>query len=328
MNDHQDSSSAPADDMVTVKSKDLAIMFADVSGSTRLYERLGDEMALEKVTRCLAMASSITRDNKGRVVKTIGDEVLCTFPTCADAISAACVIHDQLAGLKGVDDEAGNRLAMRIGIHAGAAIQEGGDVFGDAINVAARMTAQAKARQTIVSGAVRGEISPMLKSCTRYVDRAMVKGKQEAMEMYEFICHPDDATVLAELTLSGGVRAPRTLVLSCGDRTVEVSEHNPSVLVGRDSTCDLVVNEMTASRHHLRVEFRKNRLMLVDQSTNGTYILPDLESVVFARRDELALEGSGLISLGCSFKHRPKAVITYKVEEDRGGHHQQASDTP
>jgi len=317
MNDHQGSTNAPApaNDMATVKSEELAVMFADVSGSTRLYERLGDETALEKVTRCLAMASSITRDNKGRVVKTIGDEVLCTFPTCADAISAACVIHDQLAGLKGVDDEAGNRLAMRIGIHVGVAILEDGDVFGDAINVAARMTAQAKARQTVVSGAVRGEISPMLKSCTRYVDRAMVKGKQEAMEMYEFICHPDDATVLAELTLSGGATTKRTLLLRCGDESLEVSEHNPSVLAGRDSTCDLVVNEMTASRHHMRVELRKNRLVLVDQSTNGTYILPDLETVVFARRDEIALEGSGLISLGCSFKHRPKAVITYEVKE-------------
>lgn len=310
---------APTDikDATTVVSTELAILFADISGSTRLYEHLGDEEALRRISHCLELVATVTRHHGGRLVKTIGDEALCVFPGVNDAISAACDINGLLAGGDGMDDEAGKRLAVRIGLHFGPAIVEAGDVFGDAINVAARMTAQAKARQIILSGPTRVGLSPMLKSCTRYVDRALVKGKHEPMEMYEFICHPDDATVLAELTMPS-VERSRRLVLETASGRVDVGPDIPVVVIGRDASCDLVVDEMTASRQHLRIELRRNRFFVVDQSTNGTYIQPDEDEPLFARREEIALEGSGRLSLGCSFKRGPKEVVSYRVVEADG----------
>ena len=318
MND-QDSHGAGRASEPTVQSAELATMFADVSGSTRLYDELGDEAALERISHCLNLASRLTRTYDGRVIKTIGDEVLCVFRSVNDAIAAACAIQTALAGPEGVNDGSGKRLAMRVGVHFGPAILDDGDVFGDAVNVAARMTSQAKANQVIVSGATRADMSPILRSCTRYVDRATVKGKAEPMEMYEFVCHPDDATVMAELTMPGTSGGPCTMTLEGARGTVQVSEQRPTVLIGRDASCDLVVDELTASRQHLRIEYRKNRFYVVDQSTNGTHIRPDMSDAVFTRREELLLEGSGLINLGCSFKRRPEGMVRFRIRETGEG---------
>ncbi len=78
------------------KTTNLAILFADVSGSTHLFEVLGDATARVKVAECLDLLTEVTKEHNVTVIKTIGDEIMCTFPTADDAAKAAIGMHEAL----------------------------------------------------------------------------------------------------------------------------------------------------------------------------------------------------------------------------------------
>ena len=126
-------------------SRPQTILFADVSGSTRLFEVKGDVEARRLIARVLDALSAICRENGGRVIKTIGDEIMCTFPGALNGVLAACDMQRRM----GRDPEfVRDSLAVRIGLHHGDALEEqDGDVYGDAVNTAARMASLAKREQ-------------------------------------------------------------------------------------------------------------------------------------------------------------------------------------
>jgi class 3 adenylate cyclase len=113
-----------------------AVLFADVAGSTRLYEQAGDAEALATIGRCLTLAENVARGYGGRLIKTIGDEAMLVFAAADQAIEAAGEIQARMAG---APPHGTVRVAFRVGIHCGPAIERDGDVFGDSVNVAARM---------------------------------------------------------------------------------------------------------------------------------------------------------------------------------------------
>jgi class 3 adenylate cyclase len=293
-----------------------AIMFADITGSTRLYEQLGDDEARARVAECLELAAGQVAEHHGRVVKTIGDEVLCVFREVSDAVAAACGIHQLLEGTGAIPDGAGGKLTMRIGINYGPALVQDDDVFGDAVNVAARMVAVAKAKQVTMPRATRQLLPPVLQAYTRYVDLAPIKGKREPMEVYDYLCHPDDATVLAEITQHERRPEVSSARFQYREGHVEVGTERPTAVFGREYDCDLVVQDKTASRYHMKVEVRRGRVFVMDQSTNGTYILPDHGERSFLRREEAEITGTGRLSLGLSFRKHPDEVIHYQVGAD------------
>lgn len=115
----------------------LVILFADVAGSTKLYETLGDAEALATIGRCLDIMKAVCDDHGGRVVKTIGDETMAVFPLPANAAYAAIAMQTQISALR---TSKGAPLAIHAGFHFGPVIDDSTDVFGDAVNVAARLT--------------------------------------------------------------------------------------------------------------------------------------------------------------------------------------------
>ena len=81
------------DEEAKAEGRHATVLFADVSGSTKLYEAAGDAIALETINRMLADMRRATEQAGGRVVKTIGDEVMALFPSPAAAATAASQIH-------------------------------------------------------------------------------------------------------------------------------------------------------------------------------------------------------------------------------------------
>jgi hypothetical protein len=217
----------------------LAILFADISGSTRLYEVLGDVRARERTSRCLSILTEVIQRHGGTVIKTIGDEVMSTFPGADAAVQAACAMQESMAA-EAVPGEIA--LDIRIGLHYGPALVELGDVFGDAVNVAARIVALTKARQILTTRQTVEMLSPVLRAGTRHTDRAPV--------------------------------------------------------IGRGQQNDIIILDTLASRMHARIEYRRGKFVLLDQSTNGTYVLTDEGEKAYLRREEFVLRGSGVISLG------------------------------
>ena len=108
--------------------RNLAVLFADISGSAKLYESLGDVEALSTIERCLAIIRQACVDSGGRVVKMIGDEVMAVFPAADGAARAAT---DMQARISVQRTARGAPLAIHVGFNYGPVLEEGNDVFGD-----------------------------------------------------------------------------------------------------------------------------------------------------------------------------------------------------
>jgi class 3 adenylate cyclase len=295
-----------------VEETQLAILFADVCGSTKLYETLGDVTARDTVGRCIAVMTDATQRHSGRVIKTIGDEVMSTFPSADDAADAASEMQEQISDSLVIH---GRPIFIRVGFHFGSALLEGGDVFGDAVNTAARMAGQAKAEQVLTTAATVDRLNPIWQASTRQIDRASVKGKREEIDMYEIMWKREDVTRMATVTWSTQKKGAARLMLRYRDIEIEVGDEKPQVVMGRADQNDLVVKHNLISRLHARVEYRKGNFVLIDQSINGTYVLTQEGEELFVRRDNYAIRGSGVIGLGQPLTaESPDAIVMTLME--------------
>ena len=185
-------------------------------------------------------------------------------------------------------------------------------MFGDAVNLAARMASIAKAGQIITTQSTVEQLSPILRASTRFIDKAPVKGKKDAIDIFEIIWQQEEVTRMATGVLN---QTPSSILrISYRDLELKLDDDQPSIVLGRSHTCDITVDETLASRHHVRIECRRGKFFIIDQSTNGTYVWIDNNDESFLRREEMPLSGSGRISLGRSFNEEPKEVVVFVLE--------------
>lgn len=292
--------------------KQLAILFADVCGSTRLYETIGDVKARETIARCINIMTEATERNNGTLIKTIGDEVMVTFESVDDAAQAASDMQENITDGLVVD---GRAIAIRVGFHFGPTILDKGDVFGDAVNVAARMAGQAKAGQVLTTSSTVPQLGPLWEDSVRQIDRAAVKGKKDEIEIYELLWQREDVTRMATVGFGSPTVQKCKLVLEYQGQTIEVNEDRPTVVMGRADQNDLVVKHNLISRLHARVEFRKGNFILTDQSINGTYVTGADGQENFIRRDNVPIRGKGVIGLGQALDAGSPDAIRFTFEE-------------
>lgn len=288
---------------------ETAVMFADVTDSTKLYDTLGDQVANRAIGKCVELMKQLTVMHNGHVIKTIGDEVMARFPTADDCFLAATEICEELkAGLQGEEI----KITAKIGFHFGQAIlEEDGDVFGDAVNVAARVQAIAAPEQIITTEETVKQLSPENAESTRLFDRTTVKGKAEEILVYQIVWESEDMTRI-EIALTPEETEIKYLELDFkGQQTKLSSSDNRVFIIGRGVQSDLVVNARLASRVHARIENRRGKFLLTDQSSNGTYIKTDDGESIYLRRQDLMLWGSGLISLGEEVDPRSADLIRF-----------------
>lgn len=284
-----------------------AVLFADVAGSTALYEVLGDERAFDLVERCLAIMSACTADAGGRVVKTIGDAVMAVFADSDVAATAAIAMQRRV-------DELGPRLGvhlcLRIGFHAGTVVERDNDVFGDTVNLASRLCDLASRGQIVTVRETAAGLAQRFRPDLRELFAIAVKGKEQEVHLVELNWQPptegktiifaprrpaDAGTALLELELDG--------------HRIEMGPERRKVTLGRDLEADLTVRDRSASRAHAMIERRRERFVLVDHSSNGTFVTFEGHPETTVHHDELALRGHGWIVLG-----QPRAEAAQAVE--------------
>lgn len=274
----------------------ISVLFADVCGSTRLYETLGDERAQQVIGECIAFMLQVVEQHGGTLVKTIGDEIMVRFDDASAAVRAACEIQEENESPRLY---AGQRIALRAGLHHGPAILDEGDVFGDAVNVAARMAGIAKATQIITTGDTVAILEPELADMAREFDRTRVKGKAVELRICEILWEADDVTTMNMPSASRQVQENNYLVLRYGGEETRIGANDrPVVTLGRGTQSDMVIQAPLASRVHCRFESRRGKFVVVDQSTNGTFVRTADGENVYLRREELLIWGSGAIGLG------------------------------
>jgi len=297
------------------KDSEVAILFADVVGSTQLYDKFGDTKASETVARCLDVMKDATHKFNGTVIKTIGDEVMSTFPSVDDAMSAAAQMQARISA----DQDAGEDripVSIRIGCHFGPVVEEQNDIFGAAVHTANRMTSQAKAKQIVMSGTTVEQMGSEWAAQTRQIDIATVRGRVGEVALFELLWQPDEATsMLPTLGWESRTQTANRLVVSFRDTTIEVTDLKKHINMGRADDNDLVVKGNLISRIHARIEKRRGRFMLIDQSTNGTFLQSDTGEETFVRRDSTELVGEGIIGLGRVAKAGTPLAIHYVCED-------------
>jgi len=296
----------------------LAVLFADICGSTALYDSLGDDLARRLLARCIAtMVSEITVHN-GTLIKTIGDEIMCIFPSAEAAMHAACAMQSTVEN-RLID---GHQMHIRIGFHYGDVILESGDIFGATVNVAARVAAITRAGQIMTTLDTVNALPPDLWGKTRQVMRAEFKGKQEHFDISIVIWEQDDMRS-TRIGIPAFRKSPYNnseLILRYREQSLKVNKERISVVLGRGEVCDIIVQNDFASRQHVRVELRFGKFIIVDQSTNGTYIRFSDGNVVHIKREEIILQGSGSISLGQSYSEHPSELVEFSIHSTHAQH--------
>jgi class 3 adenylate cyclase len=285
---------------VSRETINCVVMFADVAGSTAMYENMGDDLARERISKALNMLISISRRHNGQLVKTIGDEILVYFTDIDMAVFAAKSIQEAME-----DDRSPETVgvSIRIGMQYGSTILENDDVFGDTVNVASRIAGMAKARQILCTQ----EIAFMVKNTElsnnmRPYDRLRVKGRNEHLDVYMFVWEEEeDMTNMA--TASSFTNPARydqatKLTLTFKDSAYVIPADTTSYILGRGKDCELVIDGDLISRHHSKIEHRRGKFILSDQSTNGTFLRTTEGQDIFLRREEFTVFGSGYVSLG------------------------------
>ncbi|MEX2494517.1 MAG: adenylate/guanylate cyclase domain-containing protein [Woeseia sp.] len=294
---------------------EVAILFADVVGSTQLYDEYGDTKASETVAHCLNVMKDATHQFNGKVIKTIGDEVMSTFPSVDDAMAAASQMQARIT----VEKQRGDGhipVSIRIGCHFGPVVQEHNDIFGAAVHTANRMTSQAKARQIVISGATVDRMSDEWQAQTRQIDVATVRGRLDEVALFELVWQPEEATsMLPTIEWEHKARKSGRLTLQFRDTTIVVDDRKKNINMGRADDNDLVVKGNLISRIHARVEKRRGKFLLVDQSTNGTFLQNAQGEEIFVRRDSAELSGEGIIGLGRVAQAGTPLAIHFTCEE-------------
>jgi adenylate cyclase len=299
------------------KTATLSVLFADISKSTNIYEALGDKAAQNLISSCLSALSKVVGQHKGSVIKTIGDEVMCIFPGATSAVEAGMAMHEA-AELKFAHREQDlEPLNLYIGIHFGPVIMEDGDVYGDTVNVASRITGLAKQRQVLISQQVYDELEPELKSSSQCIDKTTIKGKSGEFKVYETIWELQDVTIVFNSSVDAFLSKSSTscLELNFSGQAIEINGNKPSASLGRQSHNDIVVSSKSVSRSHARIELRRDKFILIYQSSNGTYIFVEEKSDLYClKRDETQLKGSGIICLGEKAGSDSPEAIHYRIK--------------
>jgi len=292
----------------------MAVLFADITGSAALFDAVGDAIARQIEREWLKQVTALLPQFEGRVIKTIGDEVMCVFPDADKAVLAASAMQVAVA----LHPPLGYAIKLHMGLHSGEVIAEGNDVFGNTVNIAAYLTAVALPQQIAITDSTFTNLSEPLKALTRPVFRTVLKGQSVESIVYQVLWKLDNPDLTDSFF---STRQPPLvpsdkggLLLQYADQVIRLNHLRSAITLGRDPVCDVVIDDRYASREHARIKLEGMNFYLIDQSINGSYISFDNRAEISALRREILLDGSGKISLGRSYSENPSNVITFSYD--------------
>ena len=284
------------DDDVSGKVRACVVLFVDISGSSRLYQELGDTPASRRVRDCLERLRQVVQTYEGRVIKNMGDGLMCHFLDADQALEAAAAMH---MAIDAIGDQQGSKLSIHVGCHFGQVVERAGDLFGDTVNIAARVATVARTGQIIATRETIERLDERLQLNARLLNTVSVKGRREAITVFDYLWHKQ-----GDLTLVGQPAAARRharLKLTFGGRDVYLEPTGSGAIsLGREPSCDIPVNDREASRRHATIELRGDKFVLLDHSSNGTYVATIGATEICLRREEMILPARGRIALGLS----------------------------
>ncbi|MFY9509555.1 MAG: adenylate/guanylate cyclase domain-containing protein [Rubrivivax sp.] len=300
---------------------DLTVLFADLRGSTALYETLGNAEATSVVTHCVGALARSVGDAGGRVVKTLGDGLMAVFAAPSEAVQASSVMHDVLEALVSRGSERGassglRALRLQVALARGEVVEMSGDCYGDAVNVSARLLDHAGDNETLVTGEVLQGLTLEQRSRFRSLDRLVLRGRVEPVQVHVMGGRRggfDMAPTQFGGDVHSSVSEPDGLRLIWRDMNRVFASQQMPVVLGRSPQATFCVDDSRVSRSHARVDWHSGSFQLTDLSYNGTYVQFADGEIVSLRRGSCTLHGSGMVGLGGSPVDPGSACVRFDV---------------
>ncbi|MGR8947796.1 MAG: FHA domain-containing protein [Gammaproteobacteria bacterium] len=293
----------------------LAILYADVCGSTRLYEQYGDEIARADMAACIGMLDDISTRLDGTTLKTIGDELMCAFEDPIKASLAAAEMH---AGLKKACDANEFRMGalhIKIGWHWGSVNWRGDEVLGEAPVTAQQIINRANADEILTSKQSIDKLPPGLFANIHMLDRIEAQAWDGTLDVCKIPWEQSgEETQISSVQLSQLVSKEVSLVLQYDEQEIIINSVNTKCTIGRGRHADLRVNGGFTSRQHAEITYRNGRFNLRDESVNGTIIVDGNGGSRRLRREEGVIAGIGRLGFGASPDDDPGGSVTFRCK--------------
>jgi len=296
------------------------VLFADLRGSTALYETLGNTEATTVVTRSVSLIAQIVSTSGGVVVKTLGDGLMAVFADPAAAVVAADEMHDSLDRIVPPNADSPNPmgftpvLKLQVGLAHGEVVEMSGDCFGDAVNVAARLLDHAGDNETLATASVVDGLADDLRDRFRSLDKVQLRGRVEPVHVHllEGRRFGDTAaTAYGELAPN---LTPEGIRLVWLDMNRVYAGPSLPVVLGRSPQVTYCIDDSRVSRSHARIDWHGGAFQLTDLSYNGTYVRFSNDSeIVSLRRGTCTLHGSGLIGLGATLTDPTAPCVRFEI---------------
>jgi len=292
----------------------MVVLYADVSGSTRLYETFGDEIASADIHLCLELLSKVTEKHAGKKIKTIGDEVMCMFHSPEKAALAAIEMNQELRDASEEGLFQSGELHIKAGWHYGSGTFRGDDIIGPAPILAQQVINMAKRDEILTTQICIDELPNIVKCTANFIDCVEAEDGSGNMNVYALPWDDDDdgATVVTSSQDLAPETAHRALILRYRDQQVEMSPDKTHCRIGRGEDNELVVYGDFTSRHHGEIYYRHGRFHLSDMSTNGSGVMQQGADFTRLHREEKLLHGSGTICFGGKPETDPSAAVEYE----------------
>lgn len=295
------------------------VLFADLRGSTALFETLGNAEATSVVTHCVAALAQAVRAHGGLVVKTLGDGLMALFESSAPAVRAAAQMHEALDAMVLRGQERGASAGLRglrvqVAMARGEVVEMGGDAFGDAVNVAARLLDHAGDNETLITGEVLQDLPPTQRARYRSLDRLALRGRIEPVQVHVLGGRRiNDQAATQYGDFAPLVDEPDALRLEWQDLERVFAAQQLPVVLGRSPQAAFCIDDTRVSRSHCRVDWYGGSFQISDLSFNGTYVRFADGEIVSLRRGSCSLHGAGVIALGGSPKDPGAPSVRFEV---------------
>jgi adenylate cyclase len=295
------------------------ILFADLRGSTSLYETFGNAEASAVVTQSVALLAGIVIASGGSVVKTLGDGLMAMFSAPAPGVASAVEMHE---ALERWDSQSAvalpsklPQLKLQVALAHGEVVEMSGDVFGDAVNVAARLLDHAGDNETLATLTVVEGLSEQDRARFRSLDRMQLRGRVEPVHVH--LLEPARRFGDTEATMFGEIAAapvPEGIRLVWLDLNRIYAGTSLPVVLGRSPQATYCIDDTRVSRSHARIDWHGGTFQLTDLSYNGTFVrFANDAQTVSLRRSTCTLHGSGIITLGAPVSDVTAPCVRFEV---------------
>jgi adenylate cyclase len=283
------------------------VLLADLRrDAARLYQSAGPTKALHAIRECMAVLERAAWEGGATFVRATGDELMALFPAPAAAAEAASAMQMAADALAPVGS---TKLGVRIAFQTGPVTVRNGDVLGNTVTLASRLIEEARQEQIITSRDTAAALGHSYRNRMRTVRPSQALDLVSSLGLCEFVWRVNEET-----TRLGAVAPPQarsaTLRLKYGITEVMAKgEHNP-VSLGRDFQCGVIILDDLASRRHCTIESRGGEFLLIDHSTNGTYVTEEGEAEIRLHQASVPLRRHGWLAFGQP-RERTDQIVEY-----------------